>query len=127
MSNTPGVVYKDLLIVPTRVAEGTKAAPGHIRAYDVRTGEIAWIFHTIPQPGEFGYETWPKDAWKSTGGANNWAGMTVDHDRGVVFVPTGSATPDFYGGDRLGANLFANTLLALDASTGHLIWHYQVY
>ena len=126
VSNTPGVVYKDLLIVPTRVAEGTKAAPGHIRAYDVRTGEIAWIFHTIPQPGEFGYETWPRDAWKSTGGANNWAGMTVDDDRGVVYVPTGSATPDFYGGDRIGANLFANTLLALDASTGHLIWHYQV-
>ena len=125
-SNTPGVIYDDLLILPTRVSEGARSAPGHIRAYDVRTGERVWIFHTIPHPGEFGYDTWPDDAWQSVGGANNWAGMTVDHGRGIVYVPTGSATPDFYGGARLGANLFANTLLALDARTGERIWHYQI-
>ncbi len=96
-SNTPGVIYDDLLILPTRVSEGVRSAPGHIRAFDVRTGERAWIFHTIPHPGEFGYETWPEDAWQHVGGANNWSGMTVDHARGVVYVPTGSATPDFYG------------------------------
>ena len=125
-SNTPGVIYDDLLILPTRVSEGVRSAPGHIRAFDVRTGERAWIFHTIPHPGEFGYETWPEDAWQRVGGANNWSGMTVDHARGVVYVPTGSAAPDFYGGERAGANLFANTLLALDARTGERIWHYQV-
>ena len=125
-SNTPGVIYDNLLIVPTRVSEGSNSAPGHIRAYDVITGERAWIFHTIPYPGEFGYDTWPDGAWQRVGGANNWAGMTVDHGRGIVYVPTGSATPDFYGGARVGQNLFANTLLALDARTGERIWHYQV-
>ncbi len=125
-SNTPGVIYDDLLILPTRVSEGVRSAPGHIRAFDVRTGERAWIFHTIPHPGEFGYETWPEGAWQRVGGANNWAGMTVDQARGVVYVPTGSAAPDFYGGERVGANLFANTLLALDARTGERIWHYQI-
>ena len=125
-SNTPGVVYDDLLILPTRVSEGVRSAPGHIRAYDIRTGARAWIFHTIPHPGELGYETWPEDAWQRVGGANNWSGMTVDHDRGIVYVPTGSAAPDFYGGEREGANLFANTLLALDARTGERVWHYQV-
>jgi len=84
------------------------------------------MFHTIPQPGEFGYETWPADAWRTVGGANSWAGMSLDLARGIVFIPTGSATPDFYGGNRLGANLFANSLLALDAATGKRIWHYQV-
>ncbi len=125
-SNTPGVIYDNLLIVPTRVSEGSNSAPGHIRAYDVINGERAWIFHTIPYPGEFGYDTWPDGAWQRVGGANNWAGMTVDHGRGIVYVPTGSATPDFYGGARVGQNLFANTLLALDARTGERIWHYQV-
>ena len=125
VSNTPGVIFEDLLILPMRVGETNPAAPGHIRAFDVRTGDVTWIFHTIPHPGEFGYDTWPADAWQQGGGANNWAGMSVDHERGLVFVPTGSATPDFYGGDRPGMNLFANTLLALDAATGKRVWHFQ--
>lgn len=124
-SNTPGSVFEDLLIVPTRVSEGNPAAPGDIRAFNVRTGEIAWTFHTIPRPGQFGADTWPADARQRVGGANNWGGMTVDAERGIVFVPTGSAAADFYGGDRLGENLFANTLLALDARTGERIWHFQ--
>ncbi len=126
LSNTPGTLYRDLLILPTRVSEGPgPSAPGHIRAYDVRTGRIVWTFHTIPLPGEFGYETWPPDAWKYIGGANCWAGMAVDDERGIVFVPTGSAAFDFWGGDRLGDNLFANCLLALDAATGRRLWHFQ--
>ena len=118
ISNTPGVIYRDLLILPTRHAESDPAAPGNIRAFDVRTGGVAWVFHTIPHPGELGYDTWPTDAWQRVGAANNWSGMSVDEARGLVFVPTGSATPDFNGSDRHGANLFANTLLALDAATG---------
>jgi quinoprotein glucose dehydrogenase len=125
VATSPGVVYEDLLIQGTRVGEGEGAAPGDVRAYDVRTGKIRWTFHTIPRPGELGYDSWPKDAWRTAGGANSWAGMSVDVRRGIVYVPTGSATPDFYGGDRLGANLFANTLIALDAKTGKRIWHYQ--
>jgi len=126
LGNTPGALFKDLLILPTRVSEGPgPASPGHIRAYDVRTGEIAWTFHTIPHPGEYGYETWPPDAWKTAGGANCWAGMAVDEVRGIVFVPTGSAAFDFWGGDRIGENLFANCLLALDATTGKRLWHFQ--
>ena len=126
IATTPGVVFRDLLILGTRVAEGPgPSAPGHIRAYDIRAGKMAWIFHTIPQPGEVGYETWPSDAWKSIGGANCWAGMTLDEKRGIVFVPTGSAAFDFWGGNRLGQNLFANCLLALDAASGKRIWHYQ--
>lgn len=122
---TPGVVYKDLLIVGGRVSEGLPATPGDIRAYDVRTGKLRWSFHTIPQPGEFGYKTWPKQAWKVSGSANNWAGMTVDAARGLVFVPTGSAASDFYGADRVGDGLFANSLVALDANTGKRVWHFQ--
>ena len=125
VSNTPGVTYEDLLIQPIRVSESQPAAPGHIRAFDVHTGEVVWTFHTIPHPGEFGYDTWPPDAWQTVGGANNWSGMTVDHERGIVFVPTGSATPDFNGSERAGANLFANTFLALDAATGERRWHFQ--
>lgn len=125
VATSPGVVYGDLLIQGTRVGEGEGSAPGDVRAYDVRTGKIAWSFHTIPRPGEPGYETWPADAWKTVGGANSWAGMTVDVKRGIVYVPTGSATPDFYGGERVGANLYANTLLALDAKTGRRLWHFQ--
>jgi quinoprotein glucose dehydrogenase len=123
--NTPGAVFEDLLIVGGRVGEGPGAAPGHVRAYHARTGELVWTFHTIPQPGELGYETWPPDAHTYTGGANSWAGMALDEERGIVFVPTGSAAFDYYGGDRAGDNLFANTLLALDARTGERIWHYQ--
>jgi quinoprotein glucose dehydrogenase len=122
---TPGVVYKDMLIVGSLVGEALPAAPGHIRAYDLRTGKMRWIFHTIPHPGEYGYETWPKEAWKYIGGANNWSGMVVDQKRGLVFAPTGSAAFDFYGANRHGDNLFANTLLCLDANTGKRVWHFQ--
>ncbi len=126
MSTTPAAVYKDLLIVGTRVGEGPgKAAPGHIRAVDATTGEIRWTFHTIPRPGEAGYDTWPPDAWKYTGGANSWAGMTVDHRRGTVFASTGSPTFDFWGGRRKGQNLYGNCVLAIDAETGELRWHFQ--
>ncbi len=127
LSNTPGAIYHDLLILGTRVAEGPgPAAPGHIRAYDVRTGAIRWIFHTIPHPGELGYETWPKDAWQRMGGANAWSGISVDEARGLVFLPMGSASFDFWGGDRLGEDLFANCVLVLDAATGKRVWHYQL-
>src|SRR5579872_986720 len=122
---TPGVVYKDLLIVGGRVSEALPCTPGDIRAYDVRTGKMRWTFHTIPHPGEFGYKTWPKLAWKVSGSANNWAGMSVDAARGLVFVPTGSAASDFYGADRVGDDLFADTMLALDANTGKRVWHFQ--
>jgi quinoprotein glucose dehydrogenase len=122
---SPGIIYKDLLIVGGRTPEVLPAPPGDIRAYDVRTGKLRWSFHTIPRPGEYGYDTWPQDAWTYTGSANNWAGMAVDEQRGIVFVPTGSAAADFYGADRLGDNLFANTLLALNAGTGERIWHFQ--
>jgi quinoprotein glucose dehydrogenase len=125
VATTLGIIYQDLLIQGTRVGEGEGAAPGDVRAYDVRTGRIRWTFRTIPRPGEYGYETWPRDAWKTAGGANSWAGMSIDAARGIVYIPTGSATPDFYGGDRIGANLFANTLLALDAATGRRLWHFQ--
>jgi quinoprotein glucose dehydrogenase len=123
--NTPGVVFEDLYIVGGSVSERLPAAPGHIRAYDVRTGERAWIFHTIPHPGEFGYDTWPEDAWQRIGGANSWSGMSLDYERGVVYIPTGSAAFDFWGGNRLGENLFANSILALDARTGERLWHFQ--
>lgn len=125
LATSPGVVYQDLLIQGTRVGEGEGSAPGDIRAYDVRTGRIRWTFHTAPRPGELGYDTWPADAWKTAGGANSWAGITADVHRGIVYIPTGSATPDFYGGNRIGANLFANTLLALEARTGKRLWHFQ--
>ena len=125
VATSPGAIYKDLLIQGTRVGEEEGSAPGDVRAYDVRTGAMRWTFHTIPQPGEFGHDTWPPQAWRSAGGANSWAGMSVDTARGIVYVPTGSATPDFYGGDRHGANLFANSLLALDANTGKRLWHFQ--
>ena len=125
VATSPGAIYKDLLIQGTRVGEEAGSAPGDVRAYDVRTGAIRWTFHTIPHPSESGYDTWPAEAWKTAGGANSWAGMSVDTARGIVYVPTGSATPDFYGGDRLGANLFANSLVALDAQTGKRLWHFQ--
>jgi len=123
---TPGVIYKDLLIVGSIISESLPAAPGDIRAYEARTGKLRWVFHTVPHPGEFGYETWPKEAWKYLGGANNWSGMALDEERGLVFAPTGSTTFDFYGANRHGDNLFANTLLCLDAATGRRKWHFQV-
>lgn len=122
---SPGVIYKDLIIVGGRNPETLPAPPGDIRAYDVRAGQLRWSFHTIPHPGEFGYDTWPKDAWKASGAANNWAGMSLDVKHGIVYVPTGSAAFDFYGGDRVGDDLFANCLLALNAETGQRIWHFQ--
>ncbi|MGA8230623.1 MAG: PQQ-binding-like beta-propeller repeat protein [Candidatus Acidiferrales bacterium] len=125
VSTIPGVVYKDLIIFGDREPEVLPAPPGDIRAYDVRTGKLRWTFHTIPHPGEFGYETWPKHAWTYSGAANNWAGMALDEKRGIVYVPTGSAASDFYGGDRIGDDLFANSLIALNAETGKRIWHFQ--
>jgi len=127
LSNTPGVIFDDLLILGTRVSEGPgPSAPGHIRAYDVRTGNIRWIFHTIPQPGEEGYQSWPEGAWQRMGGANTWSGMSLDLERGWVFCPTGSPAFDFWGGNRHGANLFGNSVLVLDARTGKRIWHFQI-
>ena len=125
VATSPGAIYGDLLIQGMRVGEDEGSAPGDVRAYDVRSGAIRWTFHTIPHPGESGYETWPAAAWQTAGGANSWAGISVDVQRGIVYIPTGSATPDFYGGPRLGANLFANSLLALDARTGKRLWHFQ--
>ncbi len=125
IANTPGVVYKNILIQGTRVNEGPGASPGHVRAYDLNSGEMLWIFHTIPEPGEFGHDTWPENAWEYIGGANSWSGMTLDESTGIVYIPTGSASFDFYGGNRHGQNLFANSLLALDALSGERIWHFQ--
>ncbi|MBW8709268.1 MAG: PQQ-binding-like beta-propeller repeat protein [Alphaproteobacteria bacterium] len=122
---TPGVIWRDSIIMGFRTAESAPAAPGDIRAFDVRTGKLRWSFHTIPHPGEPGYESWPPDYWKTGGGANAWPGMVVDEKRGMVFAPTGSAVSDFYGADRSGDNLYANSLLALDADTGKLRWHFQ--
>lgn len=122
---SPGVIYRDLMIVGGRVSETLPASPGHVRAYDVRSGALRWTFRTIPQPGERGYDTWPKDAWQYIGGANSWPGMTLDAKRGLVFVPTGSAAADFYGANRQGDNLYANCLLAIEAATGKLRWHFQ--
>ncbi len=125
-STTPGIIYQNLLIVGSRVAEDATAAPGDIRAYNVVTGKQEWIFHTIPHPGEYGYNTWDdKNGWQHLGGANNWAGMSLDEKTGIVFLPTGSVSFDFYGGKRLGNDLFADCVLALDASTGKRIWHFQ--
>lgn len=122
---SPAVIYKDLMIVGGRESETLPASPGNIRAYDVRSGTLRWSFHTIPHPGEAGYDTWPKDGWKNSGAANNWTGMTLDPNTGIVYIPTGSAAFDFYGGDRIGDDLFANCLLALKAETGERVWHFQ--
>ncbi len=125
-ATSPGIIYKDVIVMGSRVDEGAAAAPGHIRAFDVRTGKRRWIFHTIPQPGEAGYETWDDpEAYKFIGGANAWSGFSLDEKRGILFAGTGSASYDFYGGKRLGNNLYANSVLALDANTGKRIWHFQ--
>jgi quinoprotein glucose dehydrogenase len=127
LSTTPGAVYRDLLVVGTRVHEGPgPSAPGFVRAYDLRTGALRWTFRTIPSPGELGHDTWPADAWKTVGGANAWSGISVDHARGLVFLPTGSPAWDFWGGDRHGANLFGNCVLALRADSGERVWHFQL-
>jgi quinoprotein glucose dehydrogenase len=125
VTTTPGIVYKDLLITGSRVSEEAGGAPGYIRAFSISTGKLAWTFNTIPKPGEFGYDTWPADSWQTAGGVNCWAGMSLDVSRGIVYIPTGSAAFDFWGGNRKGANLFANCILALNAQTGERIWHFQ--
>ena len=125
-ASTPGVVFEDMLIMGSTVPEQLPSAPGDIRAFDLKTGALRWSFHTIPHPGEAGYETWPPDAWKVAGGVNAWAGVTIDPKRGMLFAATGSASYDFYGANRLGDNLYANSVIALDARTGKHIWHYQV-
>jgi len=124
---TPGVIYKNSLIVGSTVGEGPDAAaPGYVRAFDIHTGKLNWVFHTIPHPGEFGDSTWGTESWKKAGGVNAWAGMSLDEIRGIVFIATGSPAWDFYGGDRPGDNLFANSVVALNAATGKRIWHYQI-
>jgi len=127
ISNTPGTVYNDLIVMPLRLSEGAGAPPGDIMAFNVITGKLEWVFHTLPEKGEEGYETWSEDPRASSivGAANNWAGMAVDEEAGIIYIPTGSAAPDFYGGDRIGSNLYANCLLALDANTGKHLWHFQ--
>jgi quinoprotein glucose dehydrogenase len=122
---SPAVVYKDLVIVGGAMSETLPASPGDIRAYDAHSGQLRWSFHTIPHPGELGYQTWPKDAWTYSGAANNWPGMSIDLKRGIVFVPTGSAASDFYGANRVGDDLFATSLIALNAATGKRLWHFQ--
>ena len=121
----PGVIYDDLVIVGSAPGESYFSPPGHVRAYNVVTGKLAWTFHTIPHPGEFGYDTWPKDAYKYVGAVNVWSEMSVDTEGGIVYLPLGSPTYDYYGADRKGANLFGNSLVALDARTGKRLWHYQ--
>ena len=124
-SRTPGRVFEDLIIMGSATNQEYGSAPGDIRAFNVRTGALAWTFHTVPRPGEFGYETWPPDAWKTVGGANNWGEQSIDPVRGIVYVPTGSPKYNFYGGNRHGANLFGDCLIALDARTGKRLWHFQ--
>jgi len=126
-ANTPGVIYRNLIIMSMRVGEGpAPAAPGHVRAYDVRTGKMVWIFHAAPYPGEAHYDEWPPEAWKHVGGVNAWPGMTVDDERGLVFCPIGSATFDFWGGSRPGNDVYADCLVVLDAATGKVAWYYQL-
>lgn len=124
-SGTPGKVFEDLLLLGSATGEGYFSGPGDLRAYNVVTGKLEWTFHTIPRPGEYGYDTWPKDAWKWAGGANTWGEISVDAERGIAYFPTGSSTYDYYGADRVGNDLFANCLIALDARTGKRLWHFQ--
>ena len=124
-SGTPGRVFENLFITGSNTGEGYGSPPGDLRAFDVRTGKLVWTFHTIPHPGEFGYETWPADAWKWAGGVNTWGEISIDEARGIAYFPLGSPTHDMFGGDRKGANLFGNSLLALDARTGKRLWHFQ--
>ena len=127
--SSPPVIAGDVVIVGSAMTEGTdylEAPPGHVRGFNARTGEMQWIFHTIPQPGEYGYDSWPPEAWSHTGGANVWTHMSVDEELGLVYLPIGTTVPDYYGGHRLGDNLFSNSLVALNAKTGERVWHYQM-
>src|SRR5262245_3839440 len=124
-TRTPGQVFENLLVLGSATGEAYGSPPADIRAFDVVTGSLAWVFHTIPHPGEFGYDTWPKDAWTYTGGAANWGEMAIDEKRGVAYIPVGTPKYEFWGGDRHGDTLFANCILALDARTGKRLWHYQ--
>jgi quinoprotein glucose dehydrogenase len=125
-SSNPGKIFENLIILGSAPGEHYMAPPGDIRAYNVVTGRLAWQFHTVPHPGEFGYDTWPKDAWRYVGGANNWGELSIDAERGIAYIPTGSPTYDYFGADRLGANLFGTSLVALDARTGKRLWHFQM-
>ena len=125
-SNTPGGIFENLIILGSATGEGYMSPPGDIRAYDIRSGKLAWTFHTVPRPGELGYDTWPKDAWKYIGGVNSWGEMTVDTRRGIAYIGLGSPTYDFYGADRVGANLFGTSIVALDARTGKRLWYFQL-
>ncbi len=125
-TRTPGRVFENLLILGSATNEEYGSAPGDVRAFDVRTGALVWTFHTVPRPGEYGYDTWPPDAWKTVGGANNWGEQSIDEKRGILFVPTASPKYNFYGGNRHGANLFADSILALDVRTGKRLWHFQM-
>src|SRR5438093_29365 len=126
-TGNPGRIFENTMIV-SLPAQGVSydATPADVQAYDVRTGRIQWVFHSIPHPGEFGYDTWPPEAYKKSGGVHNWSEFTVDEQRGIAFISFGSPRFDFYGGDRPGNNLFGNSLVALDARTGKSIWHYQL-
>jgi quinoprotein glucose dehydrogenase len=124
-NNTPGRVFEDMIIMGSAGGAEYDSNPGAVRAFDVRTGKLAWVFHTIPHPGEFGYDTWPPDAWKTVGGVQNWSEMTIDEQRAIAYIPLASPSYDFYGGNRKGKNLFGNSLVALDARTGKRLWHFQ--
>jgi glucose dehydrogenase len=125
-TNNPGRIFEDLIIMPLMRSGADYAyVPGDIHAYNVRTGKLVWQFHTVPRPGEFGYETWPKDFWMRSGGGINWNELTIDEKRGIVYIPTGTGKWDHYGADRIGQNLFANSIIALDARTGKRLWHFQ--
>ena len=125
-SKSPGQVFENLILQGSASGEGYDDPPGWLRAYDVLTGKTVWTFHTVPLPGEYGYETWPPDAYKWNGGANTWSNFSIDEKRGIAYFPTGSPTYDYYGGRRKGENLFGNSILALDARTGKRLWHYQI-
>ncbi len=127
VSSNPGRIFEDLMIVslPAQGA-GYQSTPGNVHAYDVVTGELRWVFHSIPHPGEFGYDTWPADAYLTAGGVHNWSELTVDEENGIAFIPFGSPRYDFYGGDRSGDNLYGNAIVALDARTGERLWHQQL-
>jgi quinoprotein glucose dehydrogenase len=125
-TNNPGRIFEDTLIMPLmRSGADYSYVPGDIHAYNVRTGKLLWQFHTVPRPGEFGYDTWPKDFWTRSGGGINWNELTIDEKRGIAYIPTGTGKWDHYGADRVGQNLFANSIIALDARTGKRLWHFQ--